>query len=237
MGPCLWTVSMMQSTSNPTHSSCTRIWWPNCQKSAFLFCYQFTENEQNTERHVHTMGKQIWEQEGKKRELSRQQDTNKKIENGRKAQIASSRKRQTYKEGQEKTRCQPQREATKCNTPAEVFHSPPFFCYSVNLWSQEDIVHYSHSSISIPLPALYSVYSAFHTNCQFAVLWKERSCFLLSLLFSLSLTKYTVKRVDYWMALKLLFCLLISQSTSLSLHHSSFIFGLSLTRPLPPLFI
>lgn len=60
------------------------------------------------------------------------------------------------------------------------------FCYSLNLWSWRDIVHYSYSSISISLPGHSFFYSVFHANCQFAVVWKEQSHFLLSLLFSWS---------------------------------------------------
>lgn len=60
--------------------------------------------------------------------------------------------------------------------------------------------------------------------------------FSLSYSHSLSLKKYAVKRADYWMALKLLFGPLISQSTSLCLFHSCILFW-PLTQPLPSLFI
>lgn len=83
--------------------------------------------------------------------------------------------------GKTKTRAPEKRKQQRFSIHFQVF------CYSVNLWSWEDIVHHTFSSTSKPLLALPSFYSVFHINCQFAVLWKEQRCFLLTLLFSLSL--------------------------------------------------
>lgn len=54
----------------------------------------------------------------------------------------------------------------------------------------------------------------------------------LAPILSVSLRKYAVKRADYWMALKLLFCLLISPSTLLSL--SILLHFLAFLTPPPP---
>lgn len=52
----------------------------------------------------------------------------------------------------------------------------------------------------------------------------------LSPILVVSLRKYAMKRADYWKALKLRFCLLISPSSSLPCFHSCFFFGLSHTH-------
>lgn len=130
------------------------------------------------------------------------------------------------------------RRVRKCNT-TETLHPRPFFLI---LW----ICGHGRTLFTTLMPPflyfsqLSPVSILFHTDCQFAVLWQAQRCFLFSL--SLSLRKSAVKRADYWMALKLLFCPLTTQSTSPSLIHFFFFFlhflaSLSLTYTLPLLFI
>lgn len=131
----------------------------------------------------------------------------------------------------EKTRIPPQRKgkrkASKFNTQAEICpFTSIFFCYSVNLWSWRDIVHYPYSFLSLP-PSPSSLLFLFCLSYELSIcgLVERAELFSpLSPILLVSLRKYAVKRADYWMALKLLSCLLISPSTLLSTFHSCFIF-------------
>lgn len=97
----------------------------------------------------------------------------------RKKNIMKERKKETnrdikqrkerHKQGWENQEYQPQRKgkrkASKFNTPAEIRPFTSIFFVILSSLSQ----------------ALSFFYSVFHTNCQFAVLWKKQSRFLLSL--------------------------------------------------------
>lgn len=108
----------------------------------------------------------------------------------------------------------------------------------VILWSWDDIV----GSLNLRLSSSPAFHSVFHTNRQFAALWREQGCIPpLPPILLLSLRTCAMKGTDYWMALKLLFCLprSLSQSTSLSFQLLYFSLSLSLsnTHTLSHLFI
>lgn len=100
------------------------------------------------------------------------------------------------------------------------------------------VVHCSYPSLSISPPTFSLFYTVFHTNCQFALLWKEQFSSPCPILL-VFLRKYDVKRADYQMALQ---AASLSPKLSIflthSLHHSCLIFlfffflGITLTQPL-----
>ena len=150
------------------------------------------------------------------------------------------KKKERHKKGWENQEYHPQRrekrKASRFNTPAEIRPFTSIFCYSVRLWSWRDIVHYSYPSISVSLPALSFLYSVFHTNCQFAVLWKEQSRFLLSPLFSRSPWESMLWKelIIGWHSSCFSVSWSLSLPCSLSFILPSF-FGLFLTHTPPPL--
>lgn len=127
------------------------------------------------------------------------------------------------------------RQASKFNTPAEICPFTSIFlllCQFVVMEGHCSLVVFLHFYTS-PGSLLFLFCLSYELSMCCLVEGAERFSFLSPIL-SVSLRKYAVKRADYWMALKLLFCLQISQSTSFSLAFilASF-FGLSLTPPSP----
>lgn len=118
-------------------------------------------------------------------------------------------------------------------------HTPVKICsFQLNFLSLcQFVVTEGHCSVLVFLPLSFSTSPLLFLLC---LSYKLSVCCLvegaesfssLSPILAVSLRKYAMKRADYWMALKLWFCLLISPSSSLSRFHSCFFFGLSHTHP------